>query len=361
MATDHLLRQRLANQQLVNPPQHSVPEIVSWLGAVQSQEFHDAKWSVAQRTDGLTHDAFMQAFNEGMILRTHVLRPTWHFVAPADIRWMLTLTAPRIKAFMRTNDRKLGLDEAVFSRTNTLIEQTLGKAGRYLTRMELAGVLKQAGIRLEANALAHILTRAELEGIICSGAMQGKHQTFALLDERVPEAHQLPREEALAKLATRYFASHGPATVHDFSWWSGLTLTDARLSIESIKSELASETIQGSTYWFVPASIPDRLPTRALLLPNFDEYVVGYADRTRLLEPTYAGELSGQGTILFYKTIVLTGQIVGTWKLVKEKARCRVERQPLRALTDCEETQIAETVERYLAFYELPVDEPVTG
>ncbi|RIV20021.1 winged helix DNA-binding domain-containing protein [Fibrisoma montanum] len=352
MATDPFLLRRLANQQLDNSSRNSVPKLVSWLGAVQSQEFHDATWSIAQRIESLTRDAFMQAFNAGTVLRTHVLRPTWHFVTPADIRWMLMLTAPRIKAFLRTNDRKLGLDEAVFTRSNALIEQALVKAGRHLTRTELAEVLRQNAIPLGANALAHLLTRAELEGIVCSGAMRGKHHTFALMAERVPIAKAFSREEALAELATRYFASHGPATVQDFSWWSGLTLTDARAGLESIKSQVVREGTGEKTYWYVPTSIPNRLPTKALLLPNFDEYVVGYADRTTLLEPTYTGELHRQGNILFHKTIVLNGQIAGTWTMCRQKGKNRVELHPLRVLTEQEEAQIGEAVQHYVRFTE---------
>lgn len=351
MDINRLLQIRLANQQLTQSTSQSVQETVSRLGAVQSQEFPDAKWSVARRTPGLTQAAFDEAFNDGSILRTHVLRPTWHFVAPADIRWMLALTAPRIKAFVRTNERKLGLDEALFSLSNRLIEKALAN-GHHLTRLELAEVLKQAGVPLVTNALVHLLMRAELEGIICSGAMRGRHHTYALLAQRAPQARLAERHEALATLAMRYFTSHGPATVHDYSWWSGLTLTDARIGLDSIKTQLVSDTIEGRTYWYVPSGSASSLVTaQAHLLPNFDEYVVAYADRTCLLTPSYAGPLSAPGAMLAHRTIVLNGQVTGTWKVDKTKATRTVTVDILRSLTDVEETLLEQGLHDYRVFY----------
>ncbi|MFD2573088.1 winged helix DNA-binding domain-containing protein [Spirosoma soli] len=351
MDISHLLRLRLANQQLAYSPSQSVPDIVSWLGAVQSQEFTDAKWSIGQRIPGLSEAAFNEAFNAGTILRTHVLRPTWHFVSPADIRWMLALTAPRIKAFMRTNDRKLGLDEAIFARSNTLIQRAL-EGSKHLTRPEVAEVLKQNGIPLVSNALAHLLARAEIDGIICSGAMRSRQHTYALLEERAPQSRVLTREEALAELTFRYFSSHGPATIRDFSWWSGLTLTDVRLGLEAVKTQLASETIEGNTYWYGPSSADGgTFRDQAYLLPNFDEYVVAYADRKTLLEPSYEGPLHMQGAILSHRTIVLNGRIVGTWKVVKAKSTSTFTMNLSRSLSETETGLVEQAWRDYRAFY----------
>lgn len=348
----NLLQHRLTNQRLTQPTQQSVQEVVRWLGAVQSQEFNDAKWSVAQRTVGLTHDAFVAAFNAGHVLRTHVLRPTWHFVAPDDIRWMLMLTAPRIKAFMRTNDRKLGLDETVYTRTNHLIEQALS-SGIHLTRTELAEALAQAGFAFTGTHLAQVVVRAELAGICCSGVLRGKQHTYALLEQRVLPTKPLDRDEALAELTKRYFASHGPATDRDFSWWSGLTLTDVRRGIALMQPDLVSETTADSTYWYIPASLPDPVPSRALLLPNFDEYVVGYANRSLLLDATYSGPLRTPGGLLSEKTIVINGLVVGMWRVVKEKAGNPIRWQPLRTLTALEEGLVHEAIQWHASFYRI--------
>lgn len=353
MTIPELLNRRLHNQGLALPTRSSLPDTVRWLGAVQSQEFGDANWSLAARIEGLTQQAFTEAFNAGVIVRTHVLRPTWHFVVPADIRWMLALTAPRVKAFMRTNDRTLGLDEAVFSRSNRLIEEALAP-GTHLTRAELGDVLNQAGIRLTANALAHVVLRAEVDGICCSGALRGRQHTYALLEQRVPPAKPLDREEALAELTERYFASHGPATAKDFSWWSGLTLTDARRGLALLASKLTSETIDGQTYWYVPGSIPAVAQPKALLLPNFDEYVVAYADRDLLFAPAYTGALRTQGNILFEKTVIIDGRIVGTWRGIRAKNTGPVW-QPLQTLDEPEEALIRDSVRRYTEFYAPPL------
>ncbi|GAB3557941.1 winged helix DNA-binding domain-containing protein [Spirosoma fluminis] len=365
MDQSRLVQLRRSTQGLINSPGSTVQEIVHWLGAVQSQEFTDAKWSIAQRMPtGFTEDEFTQAFNEGAIVRTHVLRPTWHFVAPADLRWMLALTAPRIKSFMKTNDRKLGMDDALYSRTNALIQQAL-QDGQHLTRAELADVLRQNGIRVVATALAHVMIRAEIDGVVCSGALRGRQHTYALLEHRAPQARLLLRDEALAELASRYFRSHGPATVQDFSWWSGLTLTDARSGLESIRSQLASERIDDKlaseriddkTYWYVPATAGSRSSNTVQLLPNFDEYVVGYADRSTLFEPTYEGPLRVQGQILNHRSLVINGLVAGTWSVVRGKSASKVTLHPFRILTESEQVLIDQAIDQYATFYGLPVN-----
>ncbi|GAB3494154.1 winged helix DNA-binding domain-containing protein [Spirosoma knui] len=355
MDQSRLVQLRLSTQGLINSPGSTVQEIVHELGAVQSQEFTDAKWSVAQRMPtGFTYDAFIQAFNEGAIVRTHVLRPTWHFVAPTDIRWMLALTAPRIKSFMKTNDRKLGLDEALYTRTNALIQQAL-EDGKHLTRAELADILRQNGIGVVATALAHVMIRAEIDGVVCSGALRGRQHTYALLEHRAPQARLLLRDEALAELASRYFRSHGPATVQDFSWWSGLSLTDARSGLEIIKSQLTSERIDDKTYWYVPSTAGSNLSDTVHLLPNFDEYVVGYADRSTLFESTYEGPLHIQGHILNHRSLVINGQIAGIWNGVRGKFTSSVSVHPFRRLTESEQALTDRTINQYTTFCGSPV------
>lgn len=231
MASPTIGLQRLYQQRLTHAPLATPEEVVEWLGAVQSQEYAGAKWSLALRMENPQEDAIERAYAEGSILRTHVLRPTWHFVPAADIRWMLELTAPRIIAQSAHRSRQLELDAAQYARSNEVIARAL-QGGRYLTRPELGAALTEAGIpAADGSRLGYIVMHAELEAVICSGPRRGKQMTYALLDERAPHARSMTREEALAELTRRYFTGHGPATVRDFVWWSGLTTFDSDASL----------------------------------------------------------------------------------------------------------------------------------
>jgi hypothetical protein len=214
---------------------------VRWLGAAQSQDYHPAKWSVAERTGGVGDATMDRAFADGTILRTHILRPTWHFVLPADIRWLLQLTAPRVHALNAYPYRRLGLDDAVLAKSAALLAGAL-RGGNQRTRKELGAVLEGAGVATDGFRLAYILMHAELNGLVCSGAPRGRQHTYALLDER---AERRTRDEALAKLTLRYFTSHGPATAKDLRWWSSLTAADVATGLELVGSQLGREVVDG--------------------------------------------------------------------------------------------------------------------
>src|SRR6266487_1491890 len=240
---------RLHNQLITQQTFEKADDVVRWLCAVQAQDYAAAKWALGLRMQNSTDDMIEQAFTDGTILRTHMMRPTWHFVLPADIRWMLALTAPRVKAAIAYYSRTLGLDDTIFTQSNTLLAKAL-QGGKQLTRAELVSVLQRAGIATDnLQRIGHIIVRAELEGIICSGARRGKQFTYALLDERAPQARMLDRDEALSELARRYFTSHGPATLQDFVWWSGLTIADAKTGLEMVRSQLMHEVVDSQTYW----------------------------------------------------------------------------------------------------------------
>src|SRR5947209_7142471 len=281
MTNFEIAHQRLHNQLITQQTFEKASDVVRWLGAVQSQDYAAAKWALGLRMQNSTDDLIEQAFTDGTILRTHVMRPTWHFVLPADIRWMLALTAPGVLATIAYYDRTLGLDDTVFTHTNTVLAKAL-QGGKQLTRAELASVLQQVGIATDnVQRTGHVLMHAELDGIICSGARSGKQFTYALLDERAPQARTLDRGEALAEFARRYFTSRGPATLQDFVWWSGLTVADARTGLEMVTSQLMYEIIDDQTYWFSPSTSPTKdLSQTVYLLPNYDEYIVGYTDRS---------------------------------------------------------------------------------
>src|SRR5437763_1908385 len=275
MGADEILRLRLCNQHLASQRLSDPARLVAELGAVQAQDYPAAKWALGQRLRNATDEQVEAAFDQGHILRTHVLRPTWHFVAPADIRWLLALTAPRVKATVSTNSHTLGLTESDFARCEAVIAHTL-EGGNCLTRAELGAALQQAGIAVrDGPSLGHLIFRAELDALVCSGPRRGSHPTYVLLDERVPRVPSLEGDDALAELIWRYFSSHGPALVQDCGWWSGLALADVRRGLEQNNWRLDHETIDGRTYWFRRAS-PPPMPAAAYLLPNFDEYTVAY-------------------------------------------------------------------------------------
>ena len=254
MDAHEIARRRLYNQHLWGARCDSPEHVVSWLGAMQSQEFAYAKWSVAQRTNGAIDAAMDQALADGTILRTHVVRPTWHFVLPADIRWLLALTAPRVNALSAYYFRQLGLDDAVFRKTNALFSKVL-RGGRQLTRTELATMVQRSGIAASGQRLGYILMRAELDAIICSGARRGKRQTYALFDERAPRAKRMRRDDALAELTRRYFVSRGPATLKDYVVWSSLTGAEGRIGLEMVRSRLEHDVIgAGHTGSLLPRS-----------------------------------------------------------------------------------------------------------
>ena len=326
MNTSDVLRQRLHNQKLSSSELEKPADVVRWLGAVQAQDYGAAKWALALRMRNATHSLVEEAFNEGRIIRTHLLRPTWHFVAPEDIRWLLELTAPQINRRCGPNYRKYELDAAIFKRSNKVLTNAL-RGGKHLTRAVLKEALNKAGVATgDAVRLAHLMLRAELDGVVCSGPRVGKQFTYALLEERVRPAKPLTREEALEKLARRYFTSHGPATLQDFTWWSGLTAADARRGME-----MAGKTTN--------TQIANPIKNLCHLLPVFDEYFVAYKDR-----PAGPGLTNWD---LLGPTIIIDGTVVGTWKRVNDTT---ITHNLLRPVNKSEQRAIAKATDRYLEF-----------
>jgi len=328
---------------------------VRWLVAVQAQDYAGAKWALGLRMQNATDETLDRAFNNGSILRTHMMRPTWHFVTPADIRWMLALTAPRVHQNNAGMYRRLGLDEALLKQSQSILAKALQDA-KYLTRFELQDTLEKAGIAADIGLrLTYIMMAAELDGIVCSGPRRGKQFTYALLDERTPDAKTLTRDESLAELAQRYFASRGPATVHDFAKWSGLTVADARHGLEAVKLELDHETIDEQEYWF-PTFTPlqEETSTPAYLLSIFDEYISSYKDRSAIVKDDILKKLTSFGNALRY-VIVIDGQIVGTWRRTLQKDSVLIETDLFVRLTTAEQQALELAVQRYGEFLELPV------
>jgi hypothetical protein len=253
---------RLHNERLLGAPFATAEDAVAWFGAVQAQDYSGAKWAIGQRIEQCADAAVEHAFQSGRIVRTHVLRPTWHFAMPADIRWMLELSAPRIRALMAPYDRKLEIDAKLLRRSHATVTKALS-GNNYLTRDELAGVLGAAGIRAKGQRLGHLMMHAELDAVILSGPRRGKQFTYALFDERVPAQKPKSRDQALAELAKRYFQSHGPALLQDFAWWSGLKVSDAKAGVEMVTPRLEKREVEGKTYWLRRSSRGQNPPSPA--------------------------------------------------------------------------------------------------
>jgi hypothetical protein len=344
---------RLYNQKLLHTPFKTLAEIVTWMGAVQAQDYAGAKWALALRLHGITDTDIDQALAQGSIIRTHVMRPTWHFVTPDDIRWMLDLTASRVVRMLTARHAELGLDESTVKRSNDTLAKAL-QDGQPLIRTELAEALEQVGISTEGQRLAHLLMRAEMDQILCSGGRRGKQFTYALLDERAPVVKRLARDEAVATLTRRYFTSHGPATPKDFAWWSGLTVTDAKAGFEMLKPDLVEDEIDGKRYWRV-ADQPDEIPTLpVLLLPAFDEYTVAYPDHSVVIDPAFVDKLPSSELLNY--VMVVNGRVMGRWKRTLGKHSVQVNLVPFRPLTADEWEAFAVVARRYSEFLGLPLD-----
>ncbi|GAA1620749.1 winged helix DNA-binding domain-containing protein [Catellatospora bangladeshensis] len=316
---------RMHNLGLRAPGDGTPAGVVARLGAVQSQDYGPATWSVGERIAGAAEDVVHGAFAEGAVLRTHVLRPTWHFVAPEDIGWLLAVTGPRVHQLNAYYYRQLALDEPLRSRCDAMLVELL--TGRQLTRKELAAEFDGAGIGTEGFRMAYILMNAELNGLICSGAMRGRQHTYALLAERAPQSRALDADAALAELTLRYFTSHGPATVKDFRWWSSLTQAEIRRGLDLVRASLDSLEADGLTYWFAgaPPAAADADPPVAHLLQAYDEYIVGYSESKHLLNVAGLGSGQRWDRPVFNGVLIIGSQLAGHWKRTVGRREVAIE------------------------------------
>ncbi|MBX7151107.1 winged helix DNA-binding domain-containing protein [bacterium] len=311
---------RLANQGLIQNRGETPSEIVSWLGAIQAQDYTMAKWAIGVRLPGSTEKTIEAALDGGDILRTHVLRPTWHFVTGEDIHWMLELTAPHIRSSMKSRHKQLGLSASVLSKSYAVIEKFL-MGNNHSTRDELMAKLEKAKISTKDSRASHIFLMAELDGLICSGVLKGKKTTYALLDERISKKKKMTREESLYKLSSLYFSSHGPATLQDFIWWSGLPVGDAKSAFQTIRKNFIEKTIDKQNYLMKDSS--NQTISSAFLLPAFDEFLISYKNRKASIPSgNFAKAISNNG--IFWPTITINGQVEGTWKRILKKDRMSV-------------------------------------
>ncbi len=340
---------RLHNQLIADNRYTKPEEVVSWMLAMQAQDYTGAKWAVGLRLPVATDDDIEKAIRERLIIRSWPMRGTLHFVSAHDIRWMLALLAPRVIASSAGRYRQLELDEKVFTRTRKILTKIL-EGKKEINRQSLFQVLESSKIACKNQRGIHILQRHALEGLICFGSHQGKQPTFTLLDEWLPQTRKLEREEAMAELARRYFSSHGPATINDFIWWSGLTSKAAKEAVGLAQPVIVSEKIDDIVYFYNPAAtaLPNTSPA-AYLLPSFDEFVLGYTDRSAVIEEKFVKLLTPGGG-LFYPAIVLDGRISGVWKRNVKGNKVDLIIHPFKKLNSDQKSMLKRTSERYINF-----------
>lgn len=345
---------RLRNQYIDGSSLEDPAAVVRALCAVQAQDYYAALWAIGLRLRGASEADVEKAITDKRIVRTWAMRGTLHFVAAEDVRWLTGVTAPRtLKLNAARLQREFGVDARLLKRARKIVTAVLS-GGRTLTRPALYAELDARGIETGKQRGLHILWWLAHEGLICGGARAGKQQTFALLDEWVPEAPAVSRDAALARLAQRYFAHHGPATLADFAWWTGLTLGEARLAIDGAQSSLSSKTSKETTWWSA-ASARSRAKRAAVchLLPVYDEFTVGYADRSAVLEPVHA-KRAELGNGIFRAPILLDGRIAGSWSRELKKTRVDIRLALLAKLNRGQLRSIVDAADRYGEFLRLP-------
>lgn len=345
---------RIINQCLTGSSLQHPEDVVSRMGAVQAQEFGPARWGIGQRMVAATDAAIEAAFNEGRLLRTHLLRPTWHFVHPRDIRWMLMISGPRVHVANGFSYRRDGLDPKTRARGMDVLAHAL-EGGRHLTRAELAAALKVAKLPHVGQALAYMVMHAELEGVICSGPRRGKQFTYALLEERVPSAPGLSHDEALAELTRRYFTSHGPATMRDFTWWSGLTVAQARAGLATAEQAIERVEIDGQVCWRQHGVMATAVRTPFVrLLPIYDEFLVAFRDR-QWMSSILARTPVTMTPNTFVHQLIVDGRVEGSWTQSRGSRGVEVQVRSWAPLSSRVHKAIANEARRYGAFLQTPV------
>lgn len=353
MTSKDIAALRLHNQLIARSKHKHPASVVRWLGAVQCQDYLGSLWGIGLRQTHGTETAVERAIADKQILRTWPMRGTLHFVATEDARWMLKLLTPRVIARCATLYRQSELDDKIFLKSRKLFIGAL-QGGKQLTRPEMYEVLERAKISTAGQRGLHILGHLAQKGLLCFGARKGKQQTFALLDEWIPESKDLEREEALCELAMRYFTSHGPATLEDFTWWSGLSPADARTSLDMIKGQLVQEIVNATKYWFVQNILTSKNNSSgAYLLPAYDEYTVAYKDRSVVLDPAHA-TLAKNG--IFNPVLILNGKVRGTWKRTLKKDQVVIDVTAFDKLSKSNTHIIKEAAAGYSQFVDVPVE-----
>jgi hypothetical protein len=349
-------RQRLAAQSIAPATAETPAEVVRQLGAVQAQDYLGSLWAIGLRMKKSTETEVERAIADKQIVRTWPMRGTLHFVAPEDVRWLLPLLTPRVIAKSARRHQQLELDEATFKRGEALFQKAL-QGGKQLTRPEMMAVLAQGGISPQGQRGYHILCWTAQNASICFGPRQGKQDSFVWLDDWLPQSKTLSQEEALAELIHRYFTGHGPATIKDLMWWSGLKTAEVKAGLALVEDKLVKEEVEGQTYWFSPDLPTIKLASPSVrLLSSFDEYLLGYRERGAVLDSAYATKVVPGANGMFKPIIVVDGRVVGTWKRTLRKTKVLIRFEPFEAFSSAEREAMAEAAEPYGRFLGLPVE-----
>jgi hypothetical protein len=349
MLNNNIISQlRLRNQEILNPDIKTARQLTAMMGALQAQDYIMSKWALGLRTQNSTEAQITGEIDSGEIIRTHVLRPTWHIVSKDDIYWILDLTSPQIKASTSYRDKRLELTGDIYSKAHNIFVGAL-EGNKHKTREELITELKKAGIRVDENRASHIFLRAEIEGLICSGKQVKNKPAYALLEERVPvKNRKTGRDEALQELGKRYFITRGPATVSDFSWWSGLSLRESRIALGLNKNLLVSHSLNGQDYWFAETDFREEKTIDSFLLPSYDEFLLSYHDRSAIMQVNENGRVASNNG-MFYPVILLNGKVAGIWKRNIKNEKAVIELDPFEKETGLVNT-LDKTIAKYSAF-----------
>jgi hypothetical protein len=347
------MRSLLLDSQKIRTPE----EVVSWMGAMQAQDLASGEWSFGARCAGLTQTDIHNATIDRRILRTWPMRGTVHFVPPADAKWMLNVTGIRALDGAERRRQQLGLTEAIVTKASEVLQQALS-GGHSLTRAECVALLIDAGVHTASEHGYHLLWYASQIGVTCIGPQQGKEQTFVLLDDWVPKPNSLSRDDALAMLAIRYFRSHGPATQKDFVGWTGLIVGDAKRGVKNAGEALTEITTVGGPMIASMASLDDDMPrsiqeNELLLLPGFDEYLLGYKDRTAMISPEHFNQIIPGGNGVFKPTIVANGRVIGTWKRTIKKRRVEMQAIAFKEFTKRQRQAFTKASHMYAEYLQL--------
>ncbi len=357
---------RLSNQHITANAFDKPEDVVASIGAMQAQDYQAALWAIGLRcNEGMTKKDIENRIEARQIVRTWLMRGTLHFAHASDIRWLLKLFGPRLLSTAKLRDSHLGLTDKTVEKTMLLFENAL-KGNKQLQRKEMYEILSKGGVPSKNNLGYHMLYRAAWNGLICFGAHDGKQPTFALLDEWVRGGSVFSGDDALRELAIRYFTSHGPAMLEDYVWWSGLKVSDARKGIESAKQKLKKEEIDGRTYYMQKSIAKSKRDASLHLLPAFDEYLIGYRDRSAALDERYVKNAFDKGKIIysngiFLPIIVYEGKVIGTWKKQRMKDKIRIATTSFSKLTRDQEKGILEEAERYGRFLDSKVECKLSG
>jgi len=304
---------RSLSQQLLSPQFNKPEEVVAWMGAMQAQDFGMSKLAVAIRMKSKASDLIGKvdaALNSGKIIRVHAMRPTWQLVASEDLRWMVELGRDSNERLVRgyLNSTDVNISESDYDKALDTIKAALS-GGKTLKSKEIAPFIEQSGIPSDARHMTAYLWRGETRGLVCSGTIDKTNSTYALVDERVAPQKPISRDEALEKLATNYFRSHSPATLEDFHWWSGLSITESRKAINMISDLLEKKE---DMYLYRNARVHGKFSGTQWNLPAFDEYLIGYHDRTAVLPIEHNNKIATKNG-MFYPIIVKEGKVIGSW------------------------------------------------